>query len=35
MIQRVLKHTTPRTAELWYRTADLPNLKQAVQRFDF
>jgi integrase len=35
MIQRVLRHTTPRTAELWYRTSDLPNLKQAVKGITF
>ena len=35
MIQRVLRHTTPRTGELWYRTADLPNLRAAVAGINF
>ena len=35
LIQRVLRHTTERTAETWYRAADLPNLRQATDGIDF
>src|SRR5271157_2039222 len=35
LIQRVLRHTTERTAELWYRHADLPNLVARCAGFDF
>jgi integrase len=35
LIQRVLRHTTEKTSELWYRSADLPNLRQACDAIDF
>jgi len=35
LIQRVLRHTSERTAELWYRHADLPNLIERCAGFDF
>ena len=35
LIQRVLRHTTEKTAELWYRHADVPNLVERVSGFDF
>jgi len=35
LIQRVLRHTTERTAEMWYRHSDVPNLVERVAGFDF
>ena len=35
LIARVLRHTTERTSETWYRAADLPNLRQATDGIDF
>jgi integrase len=34
MIQRVLRHTTLRTQQ-YYRHADVPNMREAVERFGF
>jgi integrase len=35
MIQRVLRHTSGRTAERWYRKADLPNMREVCKGIDF
>jgi len=35
LIQRVLRHTSERTAADWYRHADVPNLIERVAGFDF
>jgi integrase len=35
LIQRVLRHTTERTAATYYRHADVPNLVERVAGFDF
>jgi len=35
LIQRVLRHTSERTAADWYRHADVPNLVERVAGFEF
>jgi integrase len=35
LIQRVLRHTSSRTTELWYRAADAANLADAVRSIEF
>jgi integrase len=35
MIAQIIRHTSTRTGEVWYRRADLPNMRAAVEAFDF
>ena len=35
IVMRILRHTTPRTAQVWYTHDDIPNLKAAVANVEF